>query len=564
MINRPNKIIKEYEPPCFFCPKCLRIPIIEIFNIEPFTINIICEFCQNMQRFEYRSYLNEIESILIIKNCQVHKNVKSEKYCLTCFIWICQDCCSNHVQNNHKVYDNPYDHNFFCYLHNKNNFEFYCFLCKTHLCKICKDIHKGHSLKKLDEIVKDKQFIVNQIENAENFVENDCKKLYEEKIEEVDDIFQKIEDAYQSGIKMNERVKELGEILIEDFERGNKDYLSEINLINNTNYKYENFQGSTPEELIDFYKTAFILDDNKATNPYNIFIDGILINPQAIEEEKILFQSLHEVKCIIVLDEDYIIFTDKNEINFFSIKDNKIIRQFKGHTEEVTFLTKLTSNTILSGGKDFLIKSWDIKKGLEIFSFSGHNEYIIGIVKLSEVGFISCSEDRTLMFWEKEKCTKVISKAHESSIKSLLLINNNLTLVSAEEEGPLKFWNLKEKKCFQQISDISCGCFDSLAGINNNLLICGGYNKIQIVSCTSFEVITEIPCSVRITSFIKIFDGTLVFSSLKGDFYHLNLETKEMKLVKEKAHENSINKIIKINENNFISCSDDHLIKLWR
>ena len=108
---------------------------------------------------------------------------------------------------------------------------------------------------------------------------------------------------------------------------------------------------------------------------------------------------------------------------------------------------KLNETTIISGGKDYKLKMWDLQTQTCTRTFTGHSGSVYWVIKLNQEVTSSVSRDGTIRFWD------VTDKGKDQELKKLDLgqgwlyhntIMKNGTLVTVGQNRTLNFWTDKE------------------------------------------------------------------------------------------------------------------------
>ncbi|MEY2924926.1 MAG: hypothetical protein RLZZ337_1474, partial [Bacteroidota bacterium] len=95
--------------------------------------------------------------------------------------------------------------------------------------------------------------------------------------------------------------------------------------------------------------------------------DGIL----SIDNTKIRI-SESSLRCLLELEHEWIIGSSDAKIYRISKSDFSVIGILEGHTNSVFGLTRVDDFTLISTGRDALIKAWDLKINKEVHSVPAH------------------------------------------------------------------------------------------------------------------------------------------------------------------------------------------------
>ena len=129
----------------------------------------------------------------------------------------------------------------------------------------------------------------------------------------------------------------------------------------------------------------------------------------------------------------------------------EMVFNFLAHTNSVFALTYNPTDTILySGGRDVMLKSWDIQQAfLEKFTIAAHNLHINAIA-FSPSGelFASVSMDKTIKIWDAttNELLKVIDKprndGHTTSVNKIVWLSKN-EFVTCSDDKTIMMWQIE-------------------------------------------------------------------------------------------------------------------------
>ena len=163
-------------------------------------------------------------------------------------------------------------------------------------------------------------------------------------------------------------------------------------------------------------------------------------------------------------------------------------------------------------------------------------------------------------------------------------INKNEIVSAATNANYIIFWNINTFKEIKKISNIVCHWNrNSMKMININTLFIGGneYNGIYLIDVVSYQVISHILFEkiVAISAIIKLNKESILIgcqeeNKSEGEDisyayslieYKYNFNKKTLTKVRENkdAHTNITTGLIKLNNNEIVSCSLDKTIKFW-
>lgn len=101
-------------------------------------------------------------------------------------------------------------------------------------------------------------------------------------------------------------------------------------------------------------------------------------------------------------------------------------------------------NILYSGGKDALLKAFDISLNQTIKIIPAHNYAIYDIIQLNESTLVSCSRDKTIKVWDKKTMTIISrldskSKGHKHSVNNIIKYKTNM-FFSCSDDGMIILW----------------------------------------------------------------------------------------------------------------------------
>jgi WD40 repeat protein len=137
---------------------------------------------------------------------------------------------------------------------------------------------------------------------------------------------------------------------------------------------------------------------------------------------------------------------------------------------------------IVSGSQDTSIKIWDIKLKLSncISTFKGHSDAVRSVIKISNDLIASCSSDESIKLWKisSMECVFTFKSEINQNFFMLCLLTNN-RLVSGGTGNYLKVWDIKGSGDLKLINEeyghqIS---INSILNLNNGKIATGGVDN---------------------------------------------------------------------------------------
>jgi len=186
-------------------------------------------------------------------------------------------------------------------------------------------------------------------------------------------------------------------------------------------------------------------------NLYSIGADGYLVqwdieNMLPIISIRISSQGL---RCI-EKDEKYIYIGASDNAIYVLDKDSlQTIHTIQhAHQNTVFTLNILPNNILISGGRDALLKKWDLQTYEELQSISAHWYTVNKIANIDSGKFlITGSRDKTIRVWNSEDMTLLKSidlqkGGHLRSVNDILYINDSSTFISAGDDKSIILWKI--------------------------------------------------------------------------------------------------------------------------
>ena len=173
--------------------------------------------------------------------------------------------------------------------------------------------------------------------------------------------------------------------------------------------------------------------------------DGVLCYTRD-KKQYSLQVSNESLRCIIQSEVSYFIGASDHLIYEVNKETMQVTRTFSGHTNSVFALAFLDENTLVSTGRDAMIRAWDLTIGKEVYSVAAH-EYQAKSVSYNDNILISSSMDKTIKLWNDQlELVKVIDFAryqgHTNCINKVEWIDENM-FVSCSDDRSLCLWKVE-------------------------------------------------------------------------------------------------------------------------
>ncbi len=235
---------------------------------------------------------------------------------------------------------------------------------------------------------------------------------------------------------------------------------------------------------------------------------------------ELIIRFLHAIYCLYQFDDMLFCGGSKGELTIFNLKTKSIVRQINLETHAI-FDIVYWNNQIIVGNKIgqliILNLNWEIASQLQISTHS-----IRKLIPNNDNLFITGSEG---MIWTLRKDFEIVAaiKGHDQSIFAMAYHSHTKTLYTGGRDATLKIWNE-----FELSNTINAHWFH--------------INYIALNSSQDYYATCSLDKSIKIWNTQN------------------NALLKVINNEKYEAHQSSVNKILWIGINRFISCSDDRMI----
>ena len=244
------------------------------------------------------------------------------------------------------------------------------------------------------------------------------------------------------------------------------------------------------------------------------------------------------------------------------------------HDDEIWYIAELPTFNIVSCSDDSSIKVWSITK--DNFTLvhcipNAHVGYITQILPISENRMVSCGHDETIKIWSSVSpfaLVKLLKEEDENESRQNTLYEikeKNLLLTCSVFGKGLTVYNLKTY-CKETV--IAARAFDRNSIVKySHYILLGGYSTLTIIDSETYKIYTEEDCWKYgdVFCFLPVKNSLVLFAAGEGKLLLLNIEENSSLKYREKvAHDDAINCLLRINEDEFASCSNDGTIKFWK
>ena len=249
-----------------------------------------------------------------------------------------------------------------------------------------------------------------------------------------------------------------------------------------------------------------------------------------------------------------------------------------GHKGSVTSVTEIKQTVIASSSFDDTIKIWNISKSKYklLHTLTGHISIVTKVIYVPHKNvLISCSQDKTIRVWDlslKQIQTTHILNEHIHYIENLYLLpsNNNILISGAITHSTLFFYSINSNyKCIHSIKKVPCCSNDSILEISEGRIIVGGLDRISVVDCKSYEIITVVYIQglKKVFSFEKYTnkDNDIIICGCFDRIALISFTIGQCEYIMgdNSIHEGGIQIIKKVKDDMYVSGSIDGYMKIW-
>ena len=396
--------------------------------------------------------------------------------------------------------------------------------------------------------------IVDDVQKGNDHLATYFKTLKDDHINKLMSRTKEIESSYEESFTRNKNMLTFLEVLIDNYDGSNE---MRCNILNNTVIIYECKEKRNIDEVIKYYKG------------YNI-LDNII----KIEQAKIITNHYQPVRSLLRLkdgrfasfgkDKTVRVFNPSNNYNCEQLIERHIDKENLFVSDRIHSICQLDDGTIVASTHDYaiMIGDYSIEKA--------HKGHISKVLTLPNNRIASCSDDGTIKIWNSVppySATPItVLEGHSSSVNSILYIKEKDVLISGSSDETLRVWSMSTYKCETVLKGVECCDANAMYQIDSDRVIVGGDLEVSIVNMDKCEIEKKIKrdIPIGIHCFVKLRDNkTIVWGCDGGIFCFYDMNTGKWK-IKEKNHENTINDLLMIDDNTFISCSSDNTIRVWK
>jgi WD40 repeat protein len=154
----------------------------------------------------------------------------------------------------------------------------------------------------------------------------------------------------------------------------------------------------------------------------------------------------------------------------------QLITTLKGHKEGINSLKfRFNSYECVSGSTDKSMKTWDVSQNGMLETFYGHRAEMTDLSIMTDNNVVSVGFDKVPIIWKLDKETQMIYDEQPFSLDCVFVQDPHF-FFTGSQDGGLCLWNVGKKKPLQRYSEfVQGGWISSLTGLyNGDFLVAGG------------------------------------------------------------------------------------------
>ncbi len=255
-------------------------------------------------------------------------------------------------------------------------------------------------------------------------------------------------------------------------------------------------------------------------------------------------------------------FVLRSDILYSRKETAKSKEPFTGHLGYVWSLLKLNHDTILSGGRDKVIKVWSASGEVKA-SLHGHENSILCLERMSKDVFISGSRDKQILVWKDFKIRNRIT-IHSAVVLSLCMLNEH-TFASGSGDNTVKITTL-DGTVLQTFTGHTNWVWKIVKLDENTLASSSEDGTIQIWDIrTGKAVITFYEAQSIISLAYNMQTRQLVSGNLIGELSIRTLDQnyRQQEIKRGEAHHGIIRTIRFVNDELLVSGGEDNKVHIW-
>ena len=133
-------------------------------------------------------------------------------------------------------------------------------------------------------------------------------------------------------------------------------------------------------------------------------------------------------------------------VRIYDLRINEEIKVFQGHRDAVTSMCfRRNSNSLFTGSLDRCVKHWDLNEMGYLETSFGHQDGIYGMDCWNKDRPASVSADKTLRKWKIAEDSHLIFRGHKGSVDAVSILTTE-SVLTCGADGNLCLWKETQKK----------------------------------------------------------------------------------------------------------------------
>mmetsp|Transcript_17604 Transcript_17604/g.29724 ORF Transcript_17604/g.29724 Transcript_17604/m.29724 type:complete len:204 (-) Transcript_17604:319-930(-) len=134
-------------------------------------------------------------------------------------------------------------------------------------------------------------------------------------------------------------------------------------------------------------------------------------------------------------------------VRVWDIHNQKQIQSFKGHRDTITGAKFDKENDqFYTVSNDRSLKVWNIREMMYMDSHYGHQSNILDLDSYSKDRVISCGLDRQVIFWKVNEDSELLYKSNDHFTDTVNVVNNHYFVTSSQSDSCLDLWIMNKKR----------------------------------------------------------------------------------------------------------------------
>ena len=271
---------------------------------------------------------------------------------------------------------------------------------------------------------------------------------------------------------------------------------------------------------------------------------------------------------LLFLDENTLVSGGRDKIIKVWNADGMCIQQLEGHQNSVLCFTKLNDGLFLSGSRDKSIRAWQAREDRfwQTSEYYFHEALVLSLCRIDDQTFASSGGDKVIHIASLSGQILRTLRGHTDWVWNLILLENSW-LASCSEDKTLKIWDYATGQCLATFEENSPVHY-LVSSPSSELLISGNYaGEISIRKKAKSSYIWHLERIFQahqgiLRTLLLCKDSTLVSGGEDNRVKVWNLQTGAC--LTEYMHQNFVQSIVLNSNSQLISASYDGKIQVWK